>query len=73
MQNVKPKVIPVIIGATRTITKSFRKYLTTIPVKQEIKELQNTVILGKKTHTSESRPTNVSTKHTTREEQLHVP
>jgi len=43
---MKPKVIPIIIGATRTISRSFRKYLNNIPVKQEIKELQNTVLLG---------------------------
>jgi hypothetical protein len=30
MWNVKPKVIPVIIGATGTISKSFRKYVNTI-------------------------------------------
>jgi len=28
MRNVKSKVIPVIIGATGTISKSFRKYVT---------------------------------------------
>ena len=44
--NVKTKVIPVIIGATGTISKSFRKYVGNIPGKQEIKELQKTAILG---------------------------
>jgi hypothetical protein len=39
-------VTPVIIGATGTTSKSFRKYLTNIPGKQEIKELQKTAILG---------------------------
>ena len=29
--NVKTKVIPVIIGATGTISKSFRKYVSNIP------------------------------------------
>jgi hypothetical protein len=33
MWNVKTKMIPVIIGATGTITKSFRKYVSNIPVK----------------------------------------
>ena len=33
MWNVKTKVIPVIIGATGTISKSFRKYLSNIPGK----------------------------------------
>jgi hypothetical protein len=39
-------VIPVIIGATGTISKSFRKYVSTIPGNHEFKELQKTVILG---------------------------
>jgi len=46
MLNVKTKVIPVIIGATGTISKSFRKYVSNIPGKHEIKELQTTAILG---------------------------
>ena len=31
MWNVKTRVIPVIIGATGTISKSFRKYVSDIP------------------------------------------
>ena len=46
MWNVKTKVIPVIMGATGTISKSFRKYVSNIPGKHEVKELQKTVILG---------------------------
>jgi len=46
MWNVKTKVIPVIIGATGTILKSFRKYVSNIPGKYEVKELQKTAILG---------------------------
>jgi hypothetical protein len=46
MWNVKTKVTPVIIGATETISKSFRKYLSSIPGKHNIKELQKTAILG---------------------------
>ena len=46
MWNVKTKVIPVIIGATGTISKSFRKYVSNIPGKYEVKELQKTAILG---------------------------
>ena len=46
MWNVKTKVIPVIIGAIGTISKSFRKYLSNIPGKYEVKELQKTAILG---------------------------
>jgi len=45
MWNVKTKVIPVITGATGTISKSFRKYVSNIPRKHEVKELQKTVIL----------------------------
>ena len=44
--NVKTKVIPVIIGATWTISKSLRKYVSNIPGKHEVKELQKTAILG---------------------------
>jgi hypothetical protein len=43
---VKTKVTPVIIGATGTISKSFRKYLSSIPGKHDIKELQKTAVLG---------------------------
>ena len=46
MWNVKTKVIPVITGATRTILKSFRKYMSNIAGKHEVKELQKTAILG---------------------------
>ena len=46
MWNVKIKVIPVIIGATGTISKSFRKYVSNIPGKYEVKGLQKTAILG---------------------------
>jgi hypothetical protein len=46
MWNVKTNVIPVVIGATGTISKSFRKYLSNIPGKHEIKKLQKTAILG---------------------------
>jgi hypothetical protein len=46
MWNVKTNVIPVIIGTTGTISKSFRKYLSNVTGKHEIKELQKTTILG---------------------------
>jgi hypothetical protein len=46
MWNVKTKVIPVLIGATGTISKSFRKYVSNIPGNHEVKELQKTAILG---------------------------
>ena len=46
MWNVKAKVLLVIIGATGTISKSLRQYLSVIPGNHEIKELQKTAILG---------------------------
>jgi hypothetical protein len=46
MWNVKTKVISLIIGATRTISKSFRKYVSNIPGNHKVKELQKTAILG---------------------------
>jgi hypothetical protein len=46
MWNVKTKVIPIIIGATGTISKSFTQYLSNISGKHNIKELQKTAILG---------------------------
>jgi hypothetical protein len=39
-------VIPVIIGPTGTISKSFRKYVSNIPGNHEVKELHKTAILG---------------------------
>ena len=46
MWNVKAKVIPVIIGATGTVSTSLRQYLSDIPGKHEIKELQKTAVFG---------------------------
>ena len=46
MWNVKTKVIPVIIGVTGTISKSFRKYVSNILGKHDMKELQKIAILG---------------------------
>jgi hypothetical protein len=46
MWNVKTKAIPVIIWATGAISKSFSKYMSNVPGKHEVKELQNTAILG---------------------------
>jgi hypothetical protein len=39
-------VIPIIIGAIGTISKSFRKYVSTIPGNHEDKKIQKTAILG---------------------------
>ena len=46
MCNIKTKVIPVIIGATGTISKTFRTYVSNITGNHEVKELQKTAILG---------------------------
>jgi len=46
MWKVKTRVIPIIIGVTGTISKSFRKYISNIPGNHEMKELQKTAILG---------------------------
>jgi hypothetical protein len=46
MWNVKTGVIPVIIGVTGTISKSFRKYVSTIPGNHDVRELQKTATLG---------------------------
>jgi hypothetical protein len=44
--NNNNKKIPIIIRATGTISKSFRKYVSTIPGKHDVRELQKTAILG---------------------------
>jgi hypothetical protein len=46
MWSIKTKVIPVITGATGTTSKLLRKYLSNVTRKHEVKELQNTAILG---------------------------
>ena len=46
MWNVKANMILVIIGLTGTISKSLRQFLSNIPGKHEMKELQKTAILG---------------------------
>jgi len=43
--NNNNNVISVIIGTTGTISKSFRTYVSNIPGKHEVKELQKTAIL----------------------------
>jgi hypothetical protein len=44
MWNVKARVIPVTIGATGTISKSFRKYVSNITGNHDVGELQKTAI-----------------------------
>jgi hypothetical protein len=46
MWNLETKVMPVIIGATGTISKSFRKYFSRVPGQHDIKELQKTAVRG---------------------------
>jgi hypothetical protein len=46
MWYVKTRVIPVIIGATGTISKSFRKYVSIIPGNHYVREIQKTAIWG---------------------------
>jgi hypothetical protein len=46
MWNVKTRAKLAIIGATGTISKSFRKYVSSIPGNQEFRELQKTAIFG---------------------------
>jgi hypothetical protein len=47
MWNVKTKVFPVIIGATGTISKSFRKFVSNIPGNHETAILGTAHILRK--------------------------
>jgi len=46
MWNLKCTIVPVIIGATRIVTRSLRKYLETVPGKHSIDSLQKTTILA---------------------------
>jgi hypothetical protein len=46
LRNVKTRVIPVIIGVTGTISKSFTKYVSNIPGNHEVREIQKTAIMG---------------------------
>jgi len=43
---VTAKVLLVLIGATGTVSKSLRQYLSNVLGKHEIKELHKTAILG---------------------------
>jgi 3-deoxy-D-manno-octulosonic acid (KDO) 8-phosphate synthase len=44
--NVKTKVVPVMVGAAGTVSRSSRKRQSNVPGKHEIKELHKTAILG---------------------------
>jgi hypothetical protein len=54
MWKVKTRVIPVIIGATGTISKSYRKYISNIAGNHEVKGTTEYSHIGHCTHTSES-------------------
>jgi hypothetical protein len=69
MWNVKTKVIPVITGATGTISKLLKKYLSNITGKHKLKELHVTATMS----TAHILWEVLSTKHSTWETTLHVP
>jgi len=54
MWNVKTKVIPVIIGATGIISKSFRKYVSNIPGNMKSRNYRKQPYWTLHTHTAES-------------------
>jgi len=54
MWNVNTKAISVMIGATGTVSKSFRKDMSNIPGKHEVKEVTENSHIGQCTHTAES-------------------
>jgi hypothetical protein len=43
---MKSFVIPVIIGATRIVTKGLKRFLETIPGKHSVDSLQKPTVLG---------------------------
>ena len=51
MWNVKTKVVPVIIDATGTISKSFRKYVSNIPGNHEVRNYRKQPYWAQHTHT----------------------
>jgi hypothetical protein len=46
MWNLKTKVLPLITGANGTKSKSLRKYPSDVSGKHDIREVQDTAILG---------------------------
>ena len=46
MWNLKCTIIPVVIGATGKVTRSFRKNLEAVPGKHSTDSLQKTAVLG---------------------------
>ena len=61
-------MIPVIIGATGTVSKSFRKYVSDVPGNHDVKELQKTALLDTahilwKVLTEKNKRANAGTRH----------
>jgi hypothetical protein len=54
MCNVKTRVIPVVIGATGTISKSFSKYVSNIPGNHDVGGTTENSHIGHCTHTAGS-------------------
>ena len=46
VKNLKCMIIPVIIGATRLVTKGWRKNLEAVPAKHSVYSLQKTAVIG---------------------------
>jgi hypothetical protein len=67
--NTKTEVIQLIIAATGSVSESFTKYLSNIPGKEDIKELQKTAILAT-AHNLES--TDVTVRNTQHVKQHYV-
>jgi hypothetical protein len=66
-------VIPIITGAAGTISRSFRKFLSNIPGKHEIKEVQIKTAVLDIAHVHNSENTNIKYKtYVTCEITLHV-
>jgi len=71
MWNVKAKVIPVIMRANGTLSKSLKQYLSNIPGEHEIKQMQKKGRIVHCTHTAESADVKYKT-YFTGEITLHV-
>jgi hypothetical protein len=54
MSHLKTNVTPVIIGATETISKSFRKYLSSVPGKARYQGTAENSYIGHSTHSAGS-------------------
>jgi hypothetical protein len=64
-------VIPAVIWATGTISESIRKYLSNIPAKHDIEELQKTVVLGTAHILAESTDVKLQTQSSLKEHYMY--